>query len=347
MAGRSGMPVPGPFPRRPCWSGLFIALCPVPWPFEGPEEAFTARSVRMPALPHNRRVNIQLLSDLHLESHPHFTAQPLAGADLLVLAGDIGSYQNGSQLTSQNISDFGLARFSPLPVSQGGAGWPTPVLFLPGNHEYDGLDFDETHARLRDTCERLGLIWLEQQTVVLQGVRFVGSTLWADFDALSTDQARHGDVTLGEQLTAREKAFRAANFYLKKNHSFRAGEPLLADAVRQQGLQSQAWLRQALAAPFDGPTVVVTHFAPSLLSADPRYGLTPGTAGFCNSLDELLPLAQLWLHGHLHCAIDYVKHGCRVVANPLGYARKGEQEGFKAQLLIPIGATGHPPGLAP
>ena len=132
-------------------------------------------------------MNIQLLSDLHLESNTHFQPQPLAGADVLVLAGDIGSYQPGSLLDSLGIADFGLARFSPLPVALGGAGWPTPVLFVPGNHEYDGLDFDDTRLRLRDTCARLGLIWLESEVVVLQGVRFVGSTLWTDFDALSTD----------------------------------------------------------------------------------------------------------------------------------------------------------------
>ncbi len=273
-------------------------------------------------------MNIQLLSDLHLESNPHFQATPTPGADLLVLAGDIGSYQPGSQLTALEIPDFGLARFSPLPASQGGAGWPTPVLFIPGNHEYDGLDFDATHVRLRQTCERLGIVWLEQESLVLQGVRFIGSTLWSDFDAL-LDLA-----PTGGRMAAREKAFRAANFYLSKNHAFRDGVPLLAVDVREQGLKSQAWLRQALAQPFDGPTVVVTHFAPSLLSADPRYGLTAGTAGFCNALDELLPLADVWLHGHLHCPLDYVKNGCRVVANPLGYARKGEQEGFRPGLLV-------------
>lgn len=286
-------------------------------------------------IPHNRWVKIQLLSDLHLESNPHFVAQPTPGADLLVLAGDIGSYQSGSMLKE---SDFGLARFSPLPVAQGGAAWPTPVLFIPGNHEYDGLDFDATHARLRETCERLGMVWLEQQTVVLQGLRFIGSTLWTDFDALSAEAASAGEVSLGEQLKARDKAFRAANFYLRKNHAFQHGQPMLADAVRERGLQSQAWLRQALAIPFSGPTVVVTHFAPSLLSGDPRYGLAPGTAGFCNALDDVLAGAQLWLHGHLHCPSNYVKNGCRVVANPLGYARKGEQDGFKPDFLIKIGA---------
>ena len=281
-------------------------------------------------------MKIQLLSDLHLESHPHFTAQPTPGADLLVLAGDIGSYQAGSQLTALNIPDFGLGRFSPLPVAVGGAAWPVPVFFLPGNHEYDGLDFDETRIRLRETCERLGMVWLERETVVLTGVRFIGCTLWTDFDALADLNPQTADSPLTQQLQAREKAFRAANFYLKKNHAFRQGLPMLADAVREEGVKSQQWLRQALAEPFDGLTVVVTHFAPSLLSADPRYGLNAGTAGFCNGLDELLGSARLWLHGHLHCPADYVKNGCRVVANPLGYARKGEQDAFRADLLITV-----------
>ena len=157
-------------------------------------------------------MKIQLLSDLHLESNPHFFAKPAPGADLLVLAGDIGSYQSGSQLSSLGVADFGLARFSPLPVAQGGAAWPTPVFFVPGNHEYDGQDFEQAQARLRETCERLGLVWLEQQSLTHQGVRFIGSTLWSDFDAL----AQPGKDKKGQ--TSLDKAMRAANFYLKKNH---------------------------------------------------------------------------------------------------------------------------------
>ena len=104
-------------------------------------------------------MRIQLLSDLHLESHPHWQPTPAPGADLLVLAGDIGSYQTGSSLQD---ADFGLQRFSPL------HGWPTPVLFIPGNHEYDALDFDVTHARLQAVCQRLGITWLERQVRTLQ-----------------------------------------------------------------------------------------------------------------------------------------------------------------------------------
>ena len=272
-------------------------------------------------------VNIQLLSDLHLESNPHFVPQPTPGADVLVLAGDIGSYQNGSSLTRLGIADFGLARF---------ANWPVPVVFVPGNHEYDALDFAEAHHRLRDTCSRLGLVWLEQETTQIAGVRFVGCTLWTDFDALTSVLAVTSEVTFGQQLAAREKAFRAADFALKKNHALVGGKPMLAEAVRELGLASQAWLRKALSQPFNGKTVVATHFAPSLLSADPRFGITPGTAGFCNALDDMLPLANLWLHGHLHCPSDYKAAGCRVVANPLGYARKNEQLGFMPQNCITV-----------
>ncbi|MNL52542.1 hypothetical protein D3C87_1757300 [compost metagenome] len=85
--------------------------------------------------------------------------------------------------------------------------------------------------------------------------------------------------------------------------------------------------------------MAITHFAPTLSSADPRYGVTAGTAGFCNALDSLLPLASHWMHGHLHCAQDYVKDGCRVIANPLGYAKKGEQEDFAPGRLWDVGAA--------
>lgn len=280
-------------------------------------------------------MKIQLLSDLHLEAHPHWKPHPAPGADVLVLAGDIGSYQPGSQLTD---TDFGLGRFSPH------HGWPTPVLFVPGNHEYDAQDFDQAHARLRATCDQLGLIWLERETLVLQGVRFVGTTLWTDFDALAIPATGPGKTTLAQvpgnalaqQLKAREKAFRAANYYLKKTQTTRGRVPMLAEQVRELGLECQQWLRAALAQPYAGQTVVITHFAPSLHSADPRYGRVPGTAGFCNALDDLLPRAQLWLHGHLHAPSDYIHQGCRVVANPLGYARKNEQGAFEAQRILEV-----------
>ncbi|MBQ5939467.1 metallophosphoesterase [Massilia sp. AB1] len=273
-------------------------------------------------------MRIQLFSDLHLERYPAFQPVIAAGTDVVILAGDIGSYQAGSRLES---TDFGLERFAP----QDGR----TVLYVPGNHEFDGLEFDETYARLRATCERLGIVWLDREVVTLGRVRFIGTTLWADFDALAV---REKELT--KQMQQRSKAFRAANYYLSKNTTLKAGVPVLAEEMREMSLDCQAWLRSALSVPFDGVTVAVTHFAPSLESADPRYGITPGTAGFCNAMDDMLALADVWVHGHLHCHNDYVVTGddkgrawsCRVVANPLGYLSKGEQEAFRPDLVIEL-----------
>lgn len=277
-------------------------------------------------------MRVQLLSDLHLELHPEFMPQPAPAVDVLVLAGDIGSYQNGSLLTGD---DFGLTRFSPLrPASP----WPR-VLFTPGNHEFDALEFADTYARLRQICEKLGIEWLEHEIVTIGAVRFVGTTLWSDFDAFAK-----AETSLTKQLQQREKAFRAANYYLSKNTTLTQGQPMLADAMRDLSLECQAWLRAALLTPFEGTTVVVTHFAPTLLSADPRYGRQPGTAGFCNALDELLPFAQVWMHGHLHCPNNYTVRGmwagrefaCQVAANPMGYLSKGEQQTFVEGFVVEV-----------
>ena len=198
-------------------------------------------------------MKLQLLSDLHLESHPRFEATPAPGADWLVLAGDIGSYQAGSRLDG---TLYGLERFSPR------RGWPVPVLYVPGNHEYDNDDFDAVHQRLREACEALDIRWLESETLLIDGVRFVGSSLWTDFDALVDPRE-----PMTEQLKKRGKAMRAANYYLSTCGTTRHGQPFLAEEVREQGLACQAWLRDALAQPFDGTTVAITHFAPSLASA--------------------------------------------------------------------------------
>ena len=277
-------------------------------------------------------MRLQLFSDLHLERYPHFVPDVREDTDVVILAGDIGSYQSSSRLGGD---DFGLERFSPL---RPGAS-PARVLYIPGNHEFDGLEFIDAEARLRATCARLGIEWLDRETLVVEHVRFIGTTLWSDFDALALQEQE-----LTKQLQRREKAFRAANYYLSKNTTLKNGEPVLAEGIRAMSLDCQAWLREALAVPFDGVTVAVTHFAPSLQSADPRYGLTPGTAGFCNALDGLFPLADVWIHGHLHCANDYLVKGnedgrdwsCRVVANPLGYLSKGEQDAFRKDLVIEL-----------
>ena len=259
-------------------------------------------------------MKLQILSDLHLETEA-FDPEPAAGAELLVVAGDVDS------------TWAGLERFR---------GWPVPVLYVAGNHEFDGREVSQAWPALRERCEQLGLTMLERESLVLtdaQGrrIRFVATIRWSDLDLF-------GPLPSAAQ---RERVLRAANYFMRVMRSTRNGVPFDAAGVREEALACRAWLAAELARPAQGwdTTVVVTHYAPSLRSADPRYGSQPGTASFCNADDDLLPGATLWIHGHLHARQDYrVTHpdgsSTRVVCNVRGHARKGEAEGFDGTLTV-------------
>ena len=256
-------------------------------------------------------MQLQLLSDLHLETEV-FEPTPAPQAELLVLAGDVDS------------TWAGLEKFR---------GWPVPVLFVAGNHEFDERELTQAWPALRDRCAQLGIRLLECESLVLpdrtgRRIRFVATTRWSDFDLFGSAQ--------------RERAMRAANYFVKIMRATRHGKPLDAAAVRDEALACRAWLRSELAQPRGDcdKTVVITHFAPSFRSADPRYGAQPGSASFCNADDDLLSHADLWIHGHLHCRHDYtVPHAAgatRVVSNSRGHARKGEANGHQPLLVLTV-----------
>jgi hypothetical protein len=137
---------------------------------------------------------------------------------------------------------------------------------------------------------------------------------------------------------------RAGKYFSRVMRATREGALWDVPAVREEALACRAWLAQALRTPPADPatrTVVVTHFAPSARSADPRYGTGPATASFCNADDDLLAHAHLWLHGHLHCRHDWQAvhadgHCTRVVSQARGLGHKGEPEGWNAGKLIEL-----------
>ena len=256
-------------------------------------------------------MKLQLLSDLHLETES-WEPRPAADAELLVLGGDIDSSHGWP----------GYRQF---------ANWPVPVLVIAGNHEFDDRDFDAATAGLRGLCAELNFTFLERQELLFTSsatgrrLRVLGTTRWSDFDLFGEAQ--------------RPRAERAAAYFMRRMACSRNGEPFGTDEVRSEAQACRSWLEGELARPAQGrwdKTVVVTHFAPSLRSADPRFGSQPGTAGFCNADDELIPRADLWLHGHLHCRHDYFVGRTRVVCNSRGLASKGEAEGHDGLLTLDI-----------
>jgi hypothetical protein len=99
--------------------------------------------------------------------------------------------------------------------------------------------------------------------------------------------------------------------------------------VREIHLTKARWLADALAQPFSGPTVVITHHLPHRLSIHPRFEGTRYNPCFASDLDHLVraPVA-LWVHGHTHESIDYTVNGTRVYCNPRGYIPREPNAAF-------------------
>jgi hypothetical protein len=184
-------------------------------------------------------MKLHILSDLHTEFADF--VPPETDAEAVVLAGDIGVGVDGVRWAARHY-----------PVR--------PVIYVPGNHEFYGHDIDLT-AELEAAAPD-NITVLSDDMLVLDGVRFLGSTLWTDFKL-------HGE---GEALFARERALASMNDFVRirqGGHRFRPEDSVvLHDA-------SRTWLVGQLEQAFDGPTVVVTHHLPALKSIAPRYANDP------------------------------------------------------------------------
>jgi len=254
-------------------------------------------------------MKLHILSDLHLgvQGMPH----PETDADLVILAGDIAR---------------------PQAAITWAQGFGKPVLYVPGNHEFYGSSLTQTVRTLQDLCAGTSVQLLDNRSLVLQGVRFVGSTLWSDFRIAGGGQAR---------IDAMEQAKRFAYDFQRVRVSDRPDAALFTpeDSARLFDANVR-WLAQELAQPFDGPTVVITHHAPSPRSIHPRFAGSPLNTIFVSDAEALVAAsgARLWIHGHTHDSHDYQVGATRVLCNPRGYAKEGvaENAAFEARLIVQV-----------
>ena len=232
---------------------------------------------------------LRIFSDLHLEFVDWIP--PPAAADAIVLAGDIAVGVQGIQWARRQFPD-------------------TPVVYVPGNHEFYGARLPDALAELRSEAQRLGVHFLDGDECILGGTRFLGTTLWTDYELYGS----------APEDLERAMADAAIEMYDFRMIQWAGGEPLEPALVRDMHLTGVAWLAERLAEPFGGPTVVVTHHLPHRRCIHPKYEGTRFNPCFASDLDHLVraPVA-LWVHGHTHESIDFLVNGTRVVCNPRGY----------------------------
>jgi Icc-related predicted phosphoesterase len=102
--------------------------------------------------------------------------------------------------------------------------------------------------------------------------------------------------------------------------------------------QSIAWLREMLAQPYTGTTVVITHYSPLHQSLAPEVLLDDTLAKRLSvDLRALIEASNitLWVHGHIHRTQDYFCGKTRIVCNPRGYSELVEPR-FDPECVIDV-----------
>ena len=251
-------------------------------------------------------MRLRILSDLHITNgdiQRIATIKPL-DEDVLVCAGDVSNDVVHSLQWLR--AKFMLKR----------------IIFVLGNHEYYDSSIAEREYTAMEVSRREGIDVLINDTVEIDGVRFIGTTLWSSFELYLPQMA--------ESMRQCERWINDFE-YIKVNPNRR-----LSASYERACLWSPAYsfLSKALSESDFYKTVVVTHFAPCSKSVAPRYEGDICTPYFVNRHDDLIPKAKLWIHGHNHTAFDYTLDGARVICNPSGYAREPVE--FNPDLIVEV-----------
>lgn len=256
-------------------------------------------------------MHLWVMSDLHLE----FTALPLPlkipEADICVLAGDV--------LTKGVVPSLEWIAANIAPHM--------PVVFVAGNHEfYDAAFGDSIVAGKAFAAGIENLHFLDGEAVEIDGVRFVGGSLWTDFDLN------------GWQESAMLEARNRMNDYKKIKFSKKPFRKFLPFQSVHKHRQDRNTIETALAEERNGPLVVVTHHAPSGRSLPTAERGTLIAAAYASNLTGLIEAGKpdLWIHGHIHHHSDYMIGETRVLANPRGYPGQQTFENFDPAFVVEV-----------
>ena len=257
-------------------------------------------------------MKLLVLSDLHVEFSPFVPdAGVVAAADVVVLAGDIHA---GAQVAAWGRKTFG----------------DKPVVWVPGNHELYNGHWLRTLDEMRETALRHDVHFLENDSVMVGGIEFLGTTLWTDFAYFGPYQIR--------------QAINEARRYMMDYKSIQGCSP---EETWDRHRASLAWLERALAQPGEASRrVVVTHHYPHKNSTAREYKSDLCTAAFGSQLPaHLFERTGLWIHGHTHSSCAYAVGACQVLCNPRGYPvgklqDRYENPHFNPGLLLAQGEDG-------
>jgi Icc-related predicted phosphoesterase len=255
-------------------------------------------------------MRLQIISDLHIDVAPPRPIAVASDIDAVVVAGDTCEGAEAGFVFLRGIV--------PMRV---------PIIAVLGNHEFYRRGHGEELAQARSAAPLYGVHLLENDTLTLHGVRFVGCSLWTDYQLF-------GAHNLPLAMTAAATGLRDHKRIKWSKQPWRRFRPQEALLLHKR---ARAFIAQTLAEPFSGPTVVVTHHAPHPGSLHLRYANDLISAAYVSDLTAVIEAGKpaLWAHGHVHSAFNYRVGDTRVICNAHGYG--SENAAFDPALVVEVG----------
>jgi predicted phosphohydrolase len=225
--------------------------------------------------------------------------------DVVILAGDIDVGFRGVTWADKTFGDI-------------------PTIYIAGNHEYYGGIIPNVMNAMKAEAIGTNVHVLDNESIVINGVRFIGSTLWTDFDLM------------GQAPVHMLKAQMEMNDYRRIKISQRVA--LTANDTQEFHKIARAYLTEELFKPFEGPTVVVTHHLPSELSVPERFAGDSLNPAYASRLENLIldTNPNIWCHGHTHDNFDYMLGDTRIICNPRGYQGHELNPNFNPSFVIEV-----------
>jgi len=273
-------------------------------------------------------MKIHLISDVHAEQHPRLQLSAPANADLIVMAGDIHSDADSIEWAENCYGEN------------------IPIVLVAGNHEFYYGDLTRTKDLIERATAGTNIHFLENKAVVIDGVRFIGCTLWTSFN----EWADPDNINYLRNMINDHNYIKCESFYadpeLRAQAALIDPEYMKPESVRRGFItpvityllhkQSVEFLEAELAKPFAGKTVVVTHHAPSYRSINSNK--EEYRDAYASNLEPLITKyaanIDVWFHGHLHVPADYSIAGVPIRSNPRDYPSLTPNSGVEEFIYV-------------
>ena len=248
-------------------------------------------------------MKILILSDLHIEFDDYKIEY--STIDLVILAGDIHTKDHGLKWALNNIKNI-------------------PVIYILGNHEFYGKAYPKLIHSLKESAKNSNVHILEKDVLSIDGVNFLGCTLWTDFELFGDPRIAGFEC---QQVMTDFKKIRVSPKFSK----------LRSLDVASIHRQSLAWLCKELDKRRKQTNIVITHHAPSARSLPEQYKNDMVSSAYVSNLDDVLKKysPSYWIHGHLHNSSNYLVGATQVICNPRGYPNE-RNSNFKDDYIIEI-----------